>query len=67
MNYMILELLVGGPLGRLDFVLRALRALRPRLTHQTRLTHRAAEILSRTDQRTNEQGDSRSRIDVKEM
>ena len=30
------QFLVGGPSGRLDFVLRALRALRPRLTHQTR-------------------------------
>ena len=43
------QLLVGGPSGRLDFVLRALRALRPRLTHQTR----AAEILLPTDGRTN--------------
>ena len=47
------QLLVGGPSGRLDFVLRALRALRPRLTHQMRLTHQAAEILSPTDRRTN--------------
>ena len=46
------QLLVGGPSGHLVFVLCALRALRPRLTHW------AAEILSRTD----EQGDSRSRI-----
>ena len=43
------QLLVGGPSGWLDFVLRALRALRPRLTHQTR----AAEILLPTDGRTN--------------
>ena len=43
------QLLVGGPSGRLDFVLRALRALRPRLTHQTR----AAEILLPTDGQTN--------------
>ena len=28
------QLLVGGPAGWLDFVLRALRALRPRLTSQ---------------------------------
>ena len=56
------QLLVDGPWGRLDFVLRALRALRPRLTHQTCLTHRAAEILSRTNEPTNGQGDSRSRI-----
>ena len=56
------QLLVGGPSGRLDFVLRALRALRPRLTHQMRLTHQAAEILSPTDEPTNEQGDSRSGI-----
>ena len=28
------QLLVGGPSGWLDFVLRALQALRPRLTHQ---------------------------------
>ena len=47
------QLLVGGPSGRLDFVLRALRALRPRLTHQTRLTHQARQILFRTNQRTN--------------
>ena len=40
------QLLVGGSSGQLDFVLRALRALRPRLTHQM------AEILSRTNQRT---------------
>ena len=46
------QLLVGGLSGRLDFVLRALRALRPRLTHQTRLTHRARQILSPTNQRT---------------
>ena len=43
------------PFGPLDFVLRALRALRPCI-------YDAAEILSPTDQRTNEQGNSRSRI-----
>ena len=46
------QLLVGGPSGHLDFVLRALRALRPRLTHQARLAHQMAEILSRTNQPT---------------
>ena len=54
------QLLVGGPSGRLDFVLRALRALRPRLTHQTRLKHLAENFV--TNERTNEQRDSRSRI-----
>ena len=47
------QLLVGGPSGRLDFVLRALWALRPRLTHQMRLTLQVAEILLPTDGRTN--------------
>ena len=63
-HYMILEvrrptgpqLLVGGPSGWLDFVLRALRALRPRLTHQTR------GVKNVTNGRTDEQGDSRNRI-----
>ena len=44
------QLVVGGPSGRLDFVLRALR---PRLTHQMHLTHQARQILFRTDEPTN--------------
>ena len=47
------QLLVGGPSGQLDSDLRALRALRPRLTHQT---------CKKCDGRTNRQGVSRSRI-----
>ena len=46
------QLLVGGLSGRLDFVLRALWALRPRLTHQMRLTHQARQILFWTDKPT---------------
>ena len=44
------QFLVGVPSGQLDFVLGALRALRPRLTHQMRLTHQARQILSPTNQ-----------------
>ena len=46
------QLLVGGTSVRFDFVLRALRALRPRLTHQT---------CKKCDGRTNGQGVSRNR------
>ena len=60
------QLLLGGPSGQLDFVLRALWVLRPRLTHQMCLTHQLQLQLKfchqRTDGRTDEQGDSRSRI-----
>ena len=45
------------PFGPLNYVLRALRALRP-------CEPAGAEILSRTYERTNEQGDSRSWIFV---
>ena len=48
------QLLVGSPSGRLDFVLRALWALRPRLTHQMRLTHQLQLQLKFCHQRTNE-------------
>ena len=66
---------VRGPLGRLDFVLLALRALRPRLTDgldalDTLDTLDALDTPSKTsdgvknvtDKRTNRQGDSKSRI-----
>ena len=68
---------VRGPLGRLDFVLLALRALRPRLTDgldalDTLDTLDALDtpepsktsdgVKNVTDERTNRQGDSKSRI-----
>ena len=45
------QLLLGGPLGRLDFVLRALRALRPFDPRNDVVSVRMVSV-RRTDQRT---------------